>query len=288
VELLAHPIHRAQLDGAARQELLALEVLRGVESAEESTTTSVAALHNTVWAMRLQVRAVSGALEELHRLRDECTTLRAMLADQAAAMAGLADALAPVREWHDVFGADAMAQIKALRGLDGRTVDSAGLVDVGLAASATVPDSAFTAYGNVHASYHPHMARINNGNNGCLITNARAGVDWVQVVLPAFMVIGGLSWQGANSGNAVHQCWKTVSLRVSLDGAVWRDVDGGATFTRPAGTTDNTAYSVTLATGHLCRFVRLVFHAHGAAGAGGNEYVRWELKHIPAPAPAAA
>jgi hypothetical protein len=235
----------------------------------------VTALRRMVAAMRTQVAHVSGALLELEDLRSAHAKVREEVS------ATIAREMEPLRDWFGVFGADAMAQIKRIRSLDGTVVDAARLVDVGLTAAPNVPDKAFSAYGNVPTANPAHHARLNNGNNGCLISSAVAGVDWIQVALPAYMVIGGLSWQGANSGNAVHQCWKTVSLRVSLDGAVWRDVDGGVTFTRPAGTADNATHTITLRVGHLCRFVRLVFHAHGAAGAG-SEYVRWELKHISA------
>jgi len=278
-----------QLDSSARQELDALDGLKSVAATEADAVSEVTALRRTVAAMRTQVARVSGALLELAEVKEAHAALQtAHAALRAEVATTVAREIEPVREWFNVFGVEPMMALSRLRALDGQAVDAARLKDVGLASATTVPDLSITACGNVHTSYPAHYARLNNGINGCLISNARAGIDWIQVALQWPVIIGGLSWQGANSANQVYQCWKTVSLRVSLDGAVWRDADGGATFTRPAGTTDITAYSVTLATGHLCRFVRLVFHAHGAAGAGGNEYVRWELKHIPAPAPAPA
>jgi hypothetical protein len=300
-----------QLDGAARQELLALEVLRGVEGSTMEGATAVAALHNTVTAMRSQVIAVSGALEGAHELGSSHKALKAAHADlvkshealkathattvadlkalktaqaelRSEVTAALTREMAPLRGWFDVFGAEAMGQITRLRPLDNQAVEAARLVDVGLANAGTVPDIAFTAYGNLNTSYLPHQGRLNHGSHGCLLSSARAGVDWIQVTLPAYMVIGAVSWQGYNHGSAVSHCWRTLSLRVSMDGIVWRDADGGAQFTRPGGTPDSTVYTANLRVGHLCRFVRLVYHAVGSAG-GGSEYVRWELKHLPAP-----
>jgi len=275
-----------QLDSSARLELDALDGLKSVAATESDAVSEVTAMRRVVAAMRTQVAHVSGALLELIELKEAHAALQtAHAALRAEVATTVAREIEPLREWYGFYGGR-MGGFGRIRELDGQAVDVARLVDVGLKGGGAVPDSAFTSSRPVDASYPVNHSRLNYGNV-CLFSDAQAGLDWIQVELHSPTAIGGLSWQGYPDASVVHQCWKTVSLRVSRDGVVWRDVDGGATFTRPAGTTDNSVYTVTLGAIYLCRFVRLVFHAHGAAGAG-SEYVRWELKHIPAPAPAAA
>jgi hypothetical protein len=267
-----------QLDAVARIMVDAMDGLKSVATVELDAVCEVTALRRTVSAMRTQVARVSGALLELEELRVATAALREEVT------LTVAREIEPLREWFNIYGAGDMAEMARLRRLEGQAVEAAMLTNVGLASTIIVPDRAFTISGAGDTSFPPHYSRLNNGNGGTRISNARPGVDWVQVALPSWTIVGGLSWQGAVAANVLYQCWRTVSLRVSMDGVVWRDADDGAQFTRPDGMQDQTTHTVTLRVGHLCRFVRLVFHARGSAAAG-SEYVRWELRHTPAPPP---